>query len=139
MAISRRNLLKWTGASALGGSPVLGAFNDYFRPAAPSAAVQQELITACGICSPACGMTATVTDGVLTFLKGAEGDMHGEGHLCGKGAAGSGFLYDPDRLKYPMKRTNPKKGFDEDPGWVRITWQEALDTIATGAKLLTAS
>jgi thiosulfate reductase/polysulfide reductase chain A len=29
-----------------------------------------------------------------------------------------------------MRRTNPRKGLDEDPGWVRITWQEALDTIA---------
>ena len=26
-----------------------------------------------------------------------------------------------------MKRTNPKG--DDDPGWVRITWDEALDTI----------
>lgn len=134
MSISRRSLLKWTGATALGGSPALGAFSEYFQPAAPLAAQQQQLITACGICSPACGMKATVKDGVLTFLQGLEGDMHGEGHLCGKGAAGAGFLYDPDRLKYPMKRTNPRKGFDEDPGWVRITWQEALDTIATKFK-----
>jgi thiosulfate reductase/polysulfide reductase chain A len=33
-----------------------------------------------------------------------------------------------------MKRTNPKKGFDEDPGWVRIGWEEALDTIAARMK-----
>lgn len=132
MSVSRRNLLKWTGA--LAGAPTLGAFDRFFQPAAPLAAGQKELITCCGICSPACGMKATVKDGVLTFLEGLPGDIHGEGHLCGKGAAGAGFLYDADRLKYPMKRTNPKKGFDEDPGWVRITWQEALDTIATKFK-----
>lgn len=134
MSISRRNLLKWTGAGAIGASPAMAAFDQYFRAAAPLAASEQQLITCCGICSPACGMKATVKDGVLTFLEGVQGDNHGEGHLCGKGAAGAGFLYDPDRLKYPMKRTNPKKGFDEDPGWVRITWQEALDTIATKFK-----
>ena len=40
-------------------------------------------------------------------------------------------MYDPDRLKYPMKRTNPVKGLGIDPGWVRITWDEALETVAT--------
>ncbi|MBI2372091.1 MAG: molybdopterin-dependent oxidoreductase, partial [Deltaproteobacteria bacterium] len=33
-----------------------------------------------------------------------------------------------DRLQYPMKRTRPKG--DPDPGWVRISWDEALDTVA---------
>ncbi len=39
-------------------------------------------------------------------------------------------VYDPDRIKVPMKRTNPRKGKEEDPGFVPITWDEALDTIA---------
>jgi phenylacetyl-CoA:acceptor oxidoreductase len=33
-----------------------------------------------------------------------------------------------------MKRTNPKKGRDEDPGFVPISWDEALDTIAERLK-----
>src|SRR5690606_16798945 len=37
----------------------------------------------------------------------------------------------PERLFYPMKRTRPKG--DEDPGWQRISWEEALAT--TSAKL----
>jgi phenylacetyl-CoA:acceptor oxidoreductase len=39
-------------------------------------------------------------------------------------------LYNPNRIKAPMKRTNPKKAKDEDPGWVGITWDEALDLLA---------
>ncbi len=39
-------------------------------------------------------------------------------------------LYHPGRVMTPMKRTNPKKGRGEDPGFVRIGWDEALDTIA---------
>jgi anaerobic selenocysteine-containing dehydrogenase len=39
-------------------------------------------------------------------------------------------VYDPDRVKTPMKRTNPKKGKNEDPKFVPITWDEALNTIA---------
>ncbi|NHM16552.1 molybdopterin-dependent oxidoreductase [Eggerthellaceae bacterium zg-887] len=36
--------------------------------------------------------------------------------------------YHPDRVLYPMKRTNPKDA--PDPGWVRITWDEAYSTMA---------
>jgi anaerobic selenocysteine-containing dehydrogenase len=39
-------------------------------------------------------------------------------------------VYDPDRLKTPMKRTNPNKGRNEDPTFVPISWDEALNTIA---------
>ncbi|MCC6539818.1 MAG: molybdopterin-dependent oxidoreductase [Bryobacterales bacterium] len=100
----------------------------------PRAGEPTKMTTCCGICSPACGLQATVQDGVVKFIEGLPGDAHGAGHLCGKGTSGAGFLYDPDRLKYPMKRTNPRKGFDADPGWVRISWTEALDTIAQKMK-----
>lgn len=132
MPVTRRNLLQISGATAgvaaMPGS--LGAFGEYFKPALLAEANVTKSTTCCGVCSPACGLQATVQDGVVKFIEGLPGDAHGEGHLCGKGAASTGFLYDPDRLKYPMKRTNPKKGFDEDPGWVRISWTEAYDTIA---------
>ena len=39
-------------------------------------------------------------------------------------------LYNPDRIKVPLKRTNPVKGRGVDPRWVPITWDEALDTVA---------
>ncbi|HEY2996307.1 MAG TPA: molybdopterin-dependent oxidoreductase [Methylomirabilota bacterium] len=39
-------------------------------------------------------------------------------------------LYNPNRVKTPMKRTNPRKGKDQDPGWVELSWDEALDTLA---------
>jgi molybdopterin-containing oxidoreductase family molybdopterin binding subunit len=34
-------------------------------------------------------------------------------------------LYDPNRITKPMKRTNPNKGIDQDPGWQEISWDEA--------------
>jgi anaerobic selenocysteine-containing dehydrogenase len=39
-------------------------------------------------------------------------------------------VYDPDRIKVPMKRTNPAKGRGIDPKFVPISWDEALDTVA---------
>ncbi len=38
--------------------------------------------------------------------------------------------YSPHRVKAPQKRTNPRKGIDEDPRWQEITWDEALETVA---------
>ena len=39
-------------------------------------------------------------------------------------------LYAPDRIKVPMKRTNPQKGRGVDPKFVPISWDEAMDIIA---------
>jgi phenylacetyl-CoA:acceptor oxidoreductase len=39
-------------------------------------------------------------------------------------------LYNPHRILHPMKRTNPKKGRGEDPGFTRISWEEALTLVA---------
>ncbi len=38
--------------------------------------------------------------------------------------------YNPHRILTPMKRTNPRKGRNEDPGFVPVSWDEALGTIA---------
>ncbi len=42
--------------------------------------------------------------------------------------------YNPHRVLTPLKRTNPRKGRDEDPGFVPISWDEALEIVS--AKLL---
>jgi len=47
------------------------------------------------------------------------------GYVC-RGAHDPAAGYDPDRVKVPMKRTNPVKGRGVDPKWVPITWDEAL-------------
>jgi anaerobic selenocysteine-containing dehydrogenase len=52
--------------------------------------------------------------------------------LCIKGKAAPELVSHADRLLHPMKRTAPKGS--ADPGWQRISWEEALDTIA--ARLL---
>jgi anaerobic selenocysteine-containing dehydrogenase len=49
--------------------------------------------------------------------------------LCAKGRAAPELVYHPDRLLYPLKRTRPKG--DPDPGWQRISWDEALDLTAS--------
>ncbi|MBI2300192.1 MAG: molybdopterin-dependent oxidoreductase [Armatimonadetes bacterium] len=58
------------------------------------------------------------------------------GALCPKGNAGIMQLYDPDRVQRPLKRTNPRKGRDEDPGWQEISWAQAVDEIAAKLRAL---
>lgn len=48
--------------------------------------------------------------------------------MCLKGRAAPELVHSPYRLMHPMKRTRPKT--DPDPGWTRITWEEALATTA---------
>jgi phenylacetyl-CoA:acceptor oxidoreductase len=43
-------------------------------------------------------------------------------------------LYNPHRVMTPMRRTNPRKGINEDPGFVAISWDEALEAIAARLK-----
>jgi thiosulfate reductase/polysulfide reductase chain A len=56
--------------------------------------------------------------------------------LCPKGNAGIAQLYDPDRVKTPLKRTNPDRSPGADPKWQELTWDQALDEIAAKLKTL---
>ena len=71
-----------------------------------------------------------VVDGVAVGI-GPNGDFASihpaEAKVCAKAQGMINKHYNPNRLKGPMKRTNPKKGVDEDPGFVNISWEEALD------------
>ena len=60
----------------------------------------------------------------------AEGIHPANGRACVKAFGLVQKVYNPHRVLSPMKRTNPRKGRDEDPGFVPISWDEALDTIA---------
>jgi thiosulfate reductase / polysulfide reductase chain A len=84
----------------------------------------------CAQCPARCGIDVYTTDGRVHAIYGDSGNPIANGKLCPKGHLGSYFLYDPDRFKGPMKRTNPDKGRDEDPGFVPISWDEALDMVA---------
>ena len=90
--------------------------------------------TTCNMCFNNCSIKAHVVDGVVVELAGNPDSSIGRGHICGKGAAGIMQLYDPNRITKPMKRTNPRKGFDEDPGWEEISWDEAYELVDSNVK-----
>lgn len=87
----------------------------------------------CALCVSRCGATATLEDGRFTDLKPDPSHPTGQA-LCIKGKVAPELVYHRERLLHPLKRTRPKG--DPDPGWQRISWDEALDTIADRLKTL---
>ena len=89
----------------------------------------------CALCWSSCGCVSVVEDGKLIAVEPDPEHPTGES-LCGKGLAAPEYVYSEARVLYPMKRTRPKG--DPDPGWQRISWDEALDTTAKEIKRITA-
>jgi phenylacetyl-CoA:acceptor oxidoreductase len=78
-------------------------------------------------------LTVKVTDGVATGIGpnfAGEGLHPADGRPCVKAYGLIQKTYHPARILTPMKRTNPKKGMHEAPGFVPISWDEALDIVA---------
>ena len=81
-------------------------------------------------------LTVEVENGVATRVESnydISSQHPGGGRVCVKAYGLVQKTYNPNRIRQPMKRTNPNKGRNEDPGFVPIGWDEALDIV--GAKL----
>ena len=88
----------------------------------------------CGSAKPRCAVLCHVKNGKFVRVEGNPEAFNNWGQgctsLCAKGNTGMQYLYSPNRLTYPMKRAG-KKG---EGKFQRITWDEALDTIAAKLK-----
>lgn len=78
-------------------------------------------------------LTVKVQNGVATEVEPnlCAAKIHpGGGKVCVKAFGLVQKTYNPNRVLAPMKRTNPRKGRNEDPQFVEITWDEAYGLIA---------
>jgi len=82
----------------------------------------KKIKTVCRSCHGGCGVIAHVKDGKVVKVEGDPDSPISHGTMCAKGLAVTQLAHHPDRILYPMKRT--------DKGWERISWDEALDTTA---------
>jgi|tagenome__1003787_1003787.scaffolds.fasta_scaffold20989927_8 anaerobic selenocysteine-containing dehydrogenase len=111
-------------------------------------------------CPDACGVLITVEDGRATKIQGDPEHPVTRGFLCAKVAKYLDRVYSPDRVLYPMRRIGPKgpAAFAGDAGmsaratqeggftpraaskssWQRISWDEALDEIASRFRSIAA-
>ncbi|MBL8213581.1 MAG: molybdopterin-dependent oxidoreductase, partial [Bryobacterales bacterium] len=86
-------------------------------------------------CPDCCSVLVTIENGKGTKLKGNPDHPITRGFLCAKVTQYLEREYHPDRLLYPAKRTGAKG----EGRFTRISWDEALDTIATRLKAIAAS
>lgn len=86
------------------------------------------------MCTVSCGILARRVNGRLVKIEGNPNHPINEGTLCPKGNCGILTLYDPYRVKAPLKRTNPEKGKKVDPNWIEISWDEAIEIVASRLK-----
>ncbi|EKY1943547.1 molybdopterin-dependent oxidoreductase [Cronobacter turicensis] len=141
VGISRRTLVKSTalGGLALAAGGISLPFG--LRPAAAAAgraiAPDERVVwSACTVnCGSRCPLRMHVTEGEIRYVEtdntGTD-DYDGlhQVRACLRGRSMRRRVYNPDRLKYPMKRVG-KRG---EGKFARISWEEALDTIAQGMK-----
>lgn len=154
--ISRRVFLKYAGvgASAVVLPPILPGLGRKALAAIRTGRNYEKatrVYSCCNMCGGQSGIECLVSDGRIVSIRpnnhnpnnfsniskdffdniGKEGSA-----LCPKGNAGIMTLYDPDRVRKPLKRTNPEKGIGVDPKWKEITWEEAYTEIVGKLKAL---
>jgi len=133
MEIKRRDFLKVTaaaGAVAAVGLPKLNAFAAGQAPAATGSMKGEWIASTCQGCTAWCPVEFFVQEGRIDKVRGNQFSKANGGYVCPRGHLMIPQTYDPDRIKVPMKRTNPQKGRGVDPKFVPISWDEALDTLA---------
>lgn len=137
--LSRRTLLKWSGA--VGGAAALVSATDLnilSAHAEDAAAAAPEFIwSACTVnCGSRCPVRLEVTDGtivrVLPDNTGTNELGNQQVRACVRGRSIRHRIYNPDRLKKPMKRKAGTKRGEEQ--WETISWDQALDEIAAKMK-----
>ena len=80
----------------------------------------------CRMCHGGCGVRVYLKDGRIEKIAGDPDCPINHGTLCSKGIGATQLVYHPDRLTHPVRRIGPKGSGK----WERISWDEALDTIA---------
>lgn len=132
--LSRRAFLRVTGAGAFAATlSGLSARTRLLRALTPEqqavAQKRQEVWrpTVCQQCQAGCGLLVRVVDGRAVKMEGNPLHPINEGKICPKAQAGLQVLYDPDRIKGPMRRVGERG----DGRWESISWEEGIDEVVS--------
>jgi anaerobic selenocysteine-containing dehydrogenase len=152
-SMTRRSFLKATGglsvAAALSAAlrhprpsldQVHAAVAGYDALAEPLVAAslsgQEKIIpSVCLLCPSGCGLWCRVVDGRLVKAAGSPLHPINQGTLCPKGNSAPELLYNPDRIRTPLRRVGAR-GAGE---WEAISWETALSLVANRLATLRAA
>ncbi len=136
--MNRRHFLKMSSATAMAvaASTVDGLPGNpnFFRTAhaqsVPGASTGSmgatEITSVCEMCFWRCPIVGKVKDGKVIKIEGNPKSPVNGPRVCARGNAGVQLVYDPDRVKTPLKRM----GARGEGKWAKISWDEAFDEIA---------
>ncbi|MBQ6585885.1 MAG: molybdopterin-dependent oxidoreductase [Coriobacteriales bacterium] len=136
LSITRRSFLKAGVATLVAAMTVVPAIAEAENLAGVYKSADKSvkrIRTCCRGCGKMeCGVIVTVENGRAVKIEGDEAAWQSRGNCCAKSQASIQAAYHPDRLQYPLVRSNPKG--DATAGWRRVTWDEAWETCAKGFK-----
>ena len=120
--LTRRNFLMVAGAAAAAcASAGCSNMEQTDMPATGSEGEEEGAVeivhSSCRACISNCGVLVHVRDGRVLKVEGDPIDPMSKGRLCPKGLAAVQALYNPNRMKYPMKRVG-ERGTNQ---WERIS------------------
>ena len=78
-------------------------------------------LTTCPLCEATCGLELTITDDLITGVRGDRLDEFSKGFICPKGASFGQLDADPDRLTTPLVK--------RDGEHVPVSWDEAFELV----------
>ena len=89
--------------------------------------------SACSMCDAGCGIIVRTREHKASKIEGNPLHPINRGALCARGQAGLQLLYNPDRIRGPMRRTGERVPNVKERGQARfeeISWDEAIKTLA---------
>jgi anaerobic selenocysteine-containing dehydrogenase len=86
---------------------------------------KQKHYSTCTLCEAMCGIEVTTVDREILTIVGDKLNPFSEGHVCPKAMALKDLYEDPERIRTPIERT------DDGNGWQQVSWDYALDKVAT--------
>ncbi|MEG1561839.1 MAG: molybdopterin-dependent oxidoreductase [Raoultibacter sp.] len=137
--VTRRNFLKTTGVvagvAAVGGVASVGVADIAQADAAGAVSTEEKFHCVCRPnCVGYCRLDVTVRDGnIVKTARHDFEDLPQFNRVCLRGLSNIHNIYDPERIKTPMKRVGERG----EGKWEQISWDEALDTVADQFKKAT--
>ena len=132
MLIKRRDFLKLLGGvsgaiavSSCGLDQVIDVPEEVIEKVKNGHGIETWKNTICSLCPGGCGISTRLIDDVPVYIKGNNIYPVNQGGMCPQGHSALELLFNPDRVKNPLKRI----GIAGSGKWESVSWNESLKLI----------